>query len=96
MHVIPGSHRQGPVVHFHRRDWQMCDDHVPRGRALAVPLPPGGCLFFHGLLQHGTPANRSGKRRRALQYHYRPADVECISSEERLAVFGSEGKDVTC
>ena len=30
MHIIPGSHREGPVVHFNRRDWQICDTHVPR------------------------------------------------------------------
>src|SRR5690606_35073346 len=28
MHVIPGSHREGPVIHFKRRDWQICDTDV--------------------------------------------------------------------
>jgi len=96
MHVLPGSHRRGPVVHFHRRDWQICDAEVPRGEAVAVPLQPGGCLLFHCLLHHGTPANRSPHRRRALQYHYQPAGAASITTEERLALFGSEGKDVSC
>jgi phytanoyl-CoA hydroxylase len=96
MHVIPGSHLQGPVVHFRRRDWQICDAHVAVEQDVVVPLPPGGCLLFHGLLHHGTPANRSPERRRALQFHYRPAGAREIRPEERMAVFGSEGKDVSC
>ena len=96
MHVIPGSHRRGPVVHFSRRDWQICDAHVATEEDVAVPLRPGGLLFFHGLLHHGTPTNASGLRRRALQFHYRPAETPAITSQERAAVWGSEGRDVTC
>ena len=96
MHVVPGSHQQGPVVHFKRRDWQICDDHVQVGKIAAVPLRPGGVLFFDGLTHHGTPPTTSRHRRRALQFHYYPASVAKITAEERLAVFGSEGKDVTC
>ena len=96
MHVIPGTHRQGPTPHFQRRDWQICDTDVAVAEVVAVPLRPGGCLLFHGLLHHGTPPSRSPRRRRALQLHYKPADVGRISDDERLAVFGSEGKDVTC
>jgi phytanoyl-CoA hydroxylase len=96
MHIIPGSHREGPVVHFKRRDWQICDDHVAVGKITAVPLRPGGLLFFDGLMHHGTPPTTSPRRRRALQFHYYPASVQAITAEERLKVFGSEGKDVTC
>jgi phytanoyl-CoA hydroxylase len=96
MFVIPGSHRAGPVVHFKRRDWQICDTDVAADAAWTVPLKPGGCLLFHGLLHHGTPPSRSPQRRRALQFHYKPAGAAQIAPEQRLAVFGSEGKDVTC
>ena len=96
MHVIPQSHREGPVVHFKRRDWQICDTDVARNRITAVALQPGGVLLWHGRLHHGSPANRTDRRRRALQLHYIPRSIEKISSEERLAVYGSEGKDVTC
>jgi phytanoyl-CoA hydroxylase len=94
--VIPGSHREGPVVHVRRRDWQICDNQVPLERVAAAPLKPGGVLLFDSYLQHGTPANDSPKRRRALQFVYVPADAGRITPAERLAVFGSEGKDVTC
>ena len=61
-----------------------------------VPLDPGGCLFFHGLMHHGTPANFSQDQRRALQFHYRPACATTITTEARLEIFGREGKDVEC
>ena len=96
MVVRPGSHLEGPVVHFQRRDWQICDTDVINLPALAAPLNPGGCLLFHNLLHHGTPGNFSEQRRRAMQFHYKPVSVQASSVEDRLATFGEEGKDVTC
>lgn len=96
MHIIPGSQNEGPVIHWKRRDWQICDTDVQTARVVAVPLRPGSLLFFHGLLHHGTPPSRSMRRRRAVQYHYKPASVARISGEEHRAIFGSEGKDVQC
>ena len=97
MMLIPGSHLEGPVLHWQRRDWQICDTDVPVGRSVAVPLPPGGCLFFHCLLQHGTPPSRSRRRRWALQFHYRGTSIEPLpDSAHRLRVFGADGKDATC
>jgi len=96
MHVLPGSHRPGPRLHWQRRDWQICDTDVAREGQVAVPLQPGGALLFSGLLHHGTPPNRSDKPRRALQYHYQPRRTKAISRAERLAIYGSEGKDVEC
>lgn len=95
MQLLPGQHRD-PIVHFRRRDWQICDTQIFGQKSVAAPLAPGGLLFFDGLLPHGTPHNHSGKRRRALQFHYRPTDAVRISTEQRMEVFGSEGKDVTC
>ncbi len=96
MHIIPGSHNEGPMIHFKRRDWQICDTDVPIARDTIVPLQPGGCLFWHGLLHHGSPVNRSPHRRRALQFHYKPASSEDITTQERMDVYGSDGKDVEC
>ncbi len=96
MRMLPGSHRAGPVVHFQRRDWQICDTDIPRRQAVAVPLKPGGLLLFDGLCQHGTPYNPTAERRRAVQFHYAPASAVRGTDAERLAIFGSEGKDVEC
>ena len=96
MHIIPGSHKEGPVVHFARRDWQICDNDVQTTRDVMVPLEPGGVLLFDGLIHHGTPANRTNLRRRAVQFHYTGRNAIWTSQEARLAIFGPEGKDVTC
>ena len=96
MHVIPGTQADGPAPHFRRRDWQLCDDDVDLSRDTMVPLEPGGALFFDGLLQHGTPANRSSTRRRAIQLHYVPMDTARVSDQRRLDIFGGEGLGATC
>lgn len=96
MHILPATHRAGPVPHFQRRDWQLCDTDIDVARVVAVPLRPGGLLFFHGLLHHGTPPSRSPNRRRALQFHYKPLSVGRVSDDERLRVFGADGKGKTC
>ena len=97
MMIIPGSHHHGPVPHWTRRDWQICDTDVQVGKSLAVPLPPGGCLLFHCLLHHGTPPTSSDRRRWALQFHYRPASAQALpNSDYRLNTFGADGKDATC
>lgn len=96
MMVIPGSHKKGAAIHFKKRDWQICDTDVYNDGAVAIPLKPGSILLFHGLIHHGTPANLSPNRRRALQFHYRAQSVQLSSTEERLANFGSEGTDVSC
>ena len=96
MHVLPGGHIAGPRPHFSGRDWQLCDTEIIRQQCAAIPLKPGGVLLFDALLPHGTPVNRSGQRRRALQFHYAPNGVGRTSAEERMAVFGSEGRNVSC
>lgn len=96
MRVIPGSHRQGPQLHFNRRDWQVCDTEVDRGRQVVVPLPPGGALLWHGLTLHGSPPNHSAARRRALQFHYRPAAIALTTTEARMQVYGGEVRGAEC
>jgi len=96
MQVVEGGHREGPRVHFMRRDWQICDSEVARLPRVAIPMKAGGCLLFDALLPHGTPANRTDRQRWAVQYHYVSADSRETGDEDRLAVFGSEGKGVSC
>lgn len=96
MHVLPGTHVEGAVPHFQRRDWQLCDTAIDQTRDTAVPLPAGGALFFHGLLHHGTPTNLTNTRRRAVQLHYLPTATTQVPDERRLNIFGHEGKNVTC
>jgi len=96
MHVQPQGHLEGPRIHFQRRDWQICDTEIMGKPCVAVPLQPGGVLFFDGLLPHGTPTNHSEHRRKALQFHYASVSAEKAPQEERLKHFGNEGKNVEC
>ncbi len=96
MRVLHGGHQQGPQPHFKRRDWQMCDSHIPRHGVVACPLRSGGLLLFDSLIPHGTPHNVSPQRRRAVQFHYAPADAVEWAEEERLKIFGGEGRGVEC
>jgi phytanoyl-CoA hydroxylase len=97
MHFLPGRHKSGPIPHFNRRDWQICDTEIlGNDQAVAAPLKAGGFVIFDGLVPHGTPHNRTNTRRRALQFHYVAKGTPRISTEERMAMFGSEGRDVSC
>ncbi|MFC4777358.1 phytanoyl-CoA dioxygenase family protein [Paenibacillus sp. GCM10023252] len=96
MHVIPGSHAGGAIPHYAIRDWQICDLHVPVERDVAVPLPSGGLMLFHGLLSHGTPYNHSVKRRRALQFHYVGESAVRLSPKEYKRFFTNEMTGAEC
>lgn len=96
MQILPGRHKEGPILHFQRRDWQICDNTILGTKSVAVPLKPGGLLLFDGMLPHGTPHNSSPNRRRALQFHYAPTGVRKVEAAERLKHFGGEGNNVTC
>jgi ectoine hydroxylase-related dioxygenase (phytanoyl-CoA dioxygenase family) len=87
MHVVPGTHREGPVPHHHLRDCQIADERVAVERDVIVPLEPGGVLFFSSLLHHGTPPNHSSNRRWALQYHYRAESAVPINRREHADLY---------
>ncbi len=98
MRILPGWHKRGVFTHVQIRDWQICDSEMTglQAERMAVPLDPGGCLIFDSYLPHGTPCNDTNSRRRAAQFHYCPKMTPQINTEERLATFGSEGKNVSC
>lgn len=95
MHVLPGSHRDGPRPHYQRRDWQLCDADILGQAAHTLPMVPGDVLLFDGKLVHGTPTNNTNEMRWAVQYHYAPADAVATDDDAvRLAAFG--GRDADC
>ena len=96
MFVLPGEHRLGPRLHFQRRDWQICDTEIYGRREVALPMESGDLMIFDAKLPHGTPTNRTNVQRWALQYHYVPSSAVKSDKQERLAVFGAEGRNVTC
>lgn len=96
MFMLRGAHRDGPVVHFQRRDWQICDSEMLGRTAVALPMQAGDLVIFDAKIPHGTPTNRTDQQRWALQYHYVGRSVERVAQEYRLSIFGEEGKDVSC
>ena len=87
MHVIPGSHREGVSQHAGDGDLYGLVEQpaFDAETVVAIPLQPGDALVFHGELHHGTPANRTNTRRRALQYHYAASACRCEAEPVRKA-----------
>ena len=96
MHVVPGSHRAGPLPHYHDRDCMLPDDPARSAQDVMVPLAPGGVLFFSGLLHHGTPPNTSPTARWALQYHYAGLSCRPLTHDEHGAHFHDAHGAATC
>jgi phytanoyl-CoA hydroxylase len=96
MFMLRGAHRDGPIVHFRRRDWQICDSEIAGRTAVALPMQAGDLVIFDAKIPHGTPTNQTDQQRWALQYHYVGRSVEKVAQEYRLSIFGEEGKDVSC
>ena len=97
MHALPGGHAQGARKHIHTFDCEIARDRIDPSGAVAVPLPPGGAMFFHGMLPHQTPPNASPERRRALQFHYRSAGSRIVGRDEYDALFAeADGTPASC
>ena len=87
MQVWLGGHHASALRHFHGADCEIVPDRLTNKETIAVPLPPGGAIFFSGLVPHKTPINSSNTRRRALQFHYRSLDSRYLSDDEYNEVF---------
>lgn len=98
MHVIPGGHLRGARRHqWTNVDCELTTDEVDPSEAVAIELPPGGLMIFDGMLPHETPANHSGLRRRALQFHYRSAETHMApQAEYRRKFAGPDGLFIGC
>ncbi|MEI6085902.1 MAG: phytanoyl-CoA dioxygenase family protein [Verrucomicrobiota bacterium] len=74
MSMVPGSHRWGNNIEALHKIPAF--DQVPaeyEGRPLTVktcPVSKGEVHYHHGLTWHGSPANKSGRPRRAVALHY--------------------------
>ena len=97
MHFLPGWHLKGALRHFHSNDCEILADRLIEAEQVAVPLPPGGAVFFSGVLPHHTYPNTSPRLRRALQYHYRAHDSRRVSDAEYDAIFAeADGSPASC
>ncbi|BCM92520.1 hypothetical protein IAD21_04402 [Abditibacteriota bacterium] len=59
------------------------------------PVPAGSVHFHHPLTWHGSPANKSGRPRRALALHFMSEDAKFVGAKRGLHPMGQfvEGED---
>ena len=97
MHTIPGGHTAGAFRHHHGTDCEIDRGLLEIERAVPVPVPAGGAMFFYGLLPHQTPPNFSPGRRRALQFHFRGAQTQKLDDAGYDTVFvNRQGEAASC
>jgi phytanoyl-CoA hydroxylase len=97
MHTIPGGHKTGAVQHHHGSDCEIARTLLEVDRAIPVPVPAGGAMFFYGMLPHQTPPNSSPDRRRALQFHFRGAETRRQEDTDYDTVFVNRvGEAASC
>jgi ectoine hydroxylase-related dioxygenase (phytanoyl-CoA dioxygenase family) len=78
LHVIPGSHKFGPLAA--EGDAHTVD--YPLESGTACPAAAGDVLFFNYLTIHGSGVNRSPRTRRNVLFQYRdPADVPVFNDD---------------
>lgn len=91
MRFIPGSHKLGLLEHKTGRALSHAsggtaaavqEAEVDASQAVAVPAKPGFGSFHHCLTAHGTPANNSPQRRRAIISHYMPLDFTYVGPKD--------------
>lgn len=74
LHVVPGSHRQGPIPHSEAgTGFDLDPQEWPLERGKPVLARAGDVIFFNYLLVHGSGPNLSAARRTALIYQFRAA-----------------------
>jgi ectoine hydroxylase-related dioxygenase (phytanoyl-CoA dioxygenase family) len=78
LHVMPGSHRLGPLQA--QGDSHTVDYTLESGTA--CPAKAGDVLFFNYLTIHGSGVNRSTRTRRNVLFQYRdPSDVPVLNGD---------------
>lgn len=96
MRFLPGSHRLGLLEHQEGRALTHASGGtagavqelaVDTSEAVAVPAKPGFGSFHHCLTAHGTTANNTPKRRRAVIAHYMPLDFRYVGPENDRPAF---------
>ncbi len=83
MWMVPGSHRWGNQKGYITRTPDYMPSHrepdrlPPGARVEAVPfeIRKGQVGYHHCLTWHGSPPNRSTRKRRAIAVHYMPAHI---------------------
>jgi len=88
MSMVPGSHLWGDNIAFLHTLKKFEDmpakfqDHDLTVKT--CPVKRGQVHFHHGLTWHGSNANKSGRKRRAIALHYMPGDTKFVESAKHV------------
>ena len=75
LHVVPGSHRLGPLDTSDDGSHHLAAEY-PLEAGVPIPARAGDVIFFNYLTIHGSGVNTSTRTRRNILYQYRdPADL---------------------
>jgi len=93
IHVVPGSHKNGPMEHVGR--FYLDHKKYPIEAGVPYPAEAGDVLFFNYLTIHGSPPNRSDHFRRNVLFQYkapedRPTQLRHINWGSNLLVAGRQ------
>jgi phytanoyl-CoA hydroxylase len=76
LHFYPGTHLGGLLAHHPTNDApRRIAGLLDRTRSVAVPIAAGGCILYHPLVVHWSPANHSSRWRRAFVCRYVRSDA---------------------
>lgn len=79
LQVVPGSHRFGNVHRTLNVPWQFAGlEDVLRRHSVPLTVPAGGVVLFDSATVHGSPPNRSGATRIALNNFGWPPGVPLL------------------
>jgi ectoine hydroxylase-related dioxygenase (phytanoyl-CoA dioxygenase family) len=88
MSMVPGSHRWGNQIAFLHTLKQF--DEMPaqyEGHPIQVracPVRKGEVHYHHALTWHGSPANRSGRPRRAIAMHFMTEHTRYVAAGQHV------------
>lgn len=88
MSMVPGSHGWGDQIQVLHTLKEFADmTPATAGRPIEVvpcPVRAGGVHYHHALTWHGSPANASGRPRRAIALHFMPETTRYDASGTHL------------
>ncbi len=97
MSMVPGSHAWGDAIedlHAIPSFDQLPERHGEHAvRAVACPVRAGHVHFHHAYTWHGSPANRSGRPRRAIALHFMTDRTRFIAAGQHLLTGEIEAED---
>ena len=77
--LIPGSHKHGALPCFEDRGvvgkLYTDVDRLDLNEPIAIDVPAGSLIYFHGDIVHGSQVNRSDSERRLLLLTYQPTGL---------------------